>query len=915
MALSASDQILLQQSLSQLAQSASSVARYSSALNNAQQTSATATGNLSKIQTTSVGDFEKLSKTLKSNAVAFKDTIKNINDYSKKVQQTTDDYKTASDNLNIFNQQIAAAGGMMTNAQRATLASLNSILASAAEEQSRASTAHNNAFNIIADIVQSTRDAIQYRNEYEKDFFGRQLASEVRSSLESIAGQTAGTFSKQLLTMSDVTRVAQFAEAQSELVKSMMNNSNIIDDSNAELGKKYIEMGKAIGYTSTEFESLRTRIEGRAAGSASWISQGIVDKIMEAQVTIADTINKSNEKIATTFDRDIKSFTGQFNRYMHENRNGFDEMLDELRDIRTRTGSLTSGAGREEAGQLIRESINKLGGVIVPKLAELGFIVLKHFTREYDSLTRDNVATNRVMAWQLRLTEEEYRQSRGESKSFWNITSAEGQNQLDTFINERYSQLRSVFGSDPIMISKMGSRMQGLVNLSNLTSTGVDSLLSSFKVLGKSARMNNDVLAEMYLNIAESNENQVIMASLNAKDRKARMDSIATTMAFGAGLGMTKESLEEFTKAMVSSTSKLPSAGEAVSNFGQALTAFNFMKSAASLSGVDISKYGLADSKQMQEYLELKQRKDAGVPLTAEQTMFMENMNLRIAEFKAEAKANYNEIVEKYGSRAGLTLLNTLNLLDEKLDQSKMSEMIDPITKSLTAIGNFGFKDGKIPQTLDELNSMLKSQAESKTDKTAEDTTLIAAEAQRTINATTGEGLYSDIGKLGTSAVIGGLLTRYAVPMARAALGMVASSPISKVTPVGWAATLAAGAGLYALNKFTGSEESEKPKAEEAPKTTTPTAETQEQVPGPLPTSKIQAAETNETANEFNTMFSTFMKNVEAQNNITQDFLRNMSMNSSSTKKVMEDWYDLYQQVNTITPIIEPNNVTDTSRP
>jgi hypothetical protein len=913
MALSASDQILLQQSLSQLAQSASSVARYSSALNNAQQTSATSTVNLSRVQTTSIGDYEKLSKTLKSNTDAFKDTLKNINDYSKKIQQTTTDYKTASDNLDNFNRMISAAGGIMTSAQRAQLASLNSILSSAAEDQSRASTAHNNALNIITDIVQSTRDAIQYRNEYEKDFFGRQLASEVRSSLDAIAGQVAGTFSKQLLTMTDVERVAQFANAQSEFIQSMISNNNALDDSNAELGKRYVEMGNSLGYVSTEFDLLKSRIEGRTAGSSTQFAQDTIEKVIDAQVTIAETINNSNEKLSTTIERDYKSFTGQFNRYMHENRNGFDELLDELRDIRTRTGSLTSGTGRDEAGQLISESIGKLGAIIVPKLAEIGLIVLKHYTREYDSLTRDNVATNRLMAWQLRLTEEEYRQSRGENKSFWNISSAEGQNQLDTFMNERYSQLRSVFGSDPMMISKMGSRMQGLVNLSNTTESGIGNLLDRFKVLGKVARMNNDELAEMHLNFAESNENQAVMASLNAKDRKTRMEAITTTMELGASLGMTKDTLNEFMRAMLASTNKMMSAGETVSKIGQEQTAFNYMRSIASLSGLNISNYGLDDTQKMKKYLELERLQAAKVPLSPEEIKFKTDMDFQIAKFKIDAQTKLNEIDRKYGSQAGYSLQQMISLLDSNLEQTKMSGPIDAIINSFTALGKYGITGEKLPDTLEELQKMLKSQAESKTDKSAEEITLKAAQAQRGINATTGEGLYSDIAtKAGITAAGIALFKRFAPTVIRTALIDVIANPLSKVTPAGWIATAAAGLGVYAIDKFTGDDDEKKPEAAEAQKSTT-TVEPSAPLTGPLPSGQINKSEATDNAADFNQMFTKYMTTVEMQNSTMQDFLRNISTNSTGTKKVIDDWYDLYQQVNPITSIIEPNKVTDAS--
>lgn len=915
MALSASDQIILQQSLSQLAQAASAVARYSTAFNNAQQANTASTGNLTRQQSSSGAEYEKLSKTLKSNSEAFKNTLKNIDDYRKKVQQSSNDYQTASDNLKAFNDSVSAAGGMMTSAQRAQLASLNSILAAAADERSKVTEAQQGVFNLIGDIVQSTKEAVRYRDEFEKDYFGRQLASEIKTSLENIAGQTAGTFSKQLLTLADVERISNFADVQSSLIQSMIGNSNILDDSNIELGRQYVKMGESLGYTSVQFDQLRTRIESYAAGSSTMFGQDFIDKIVDAQTKIAETINDSNEKLSTTIDRDLKSFGGNVKRYMYENRNGFDKLIDELRDISARNGSLFTGNGGVEAGEVVREAVGELGKVIIPKLGELGLIVLKHYTREYDSLTKDNVVTNRLMAWQLRLTEEQYRQTRGESKSFWSVTSAEGQDQLDSFMDARYAQLKSVFGSDPVALSKISGRLIGLENLSNMTSEGTTDLLKKFKTLGLTSRLTNDQLEQMFTNIALSNNNQILMASLNAKERKARMDSIKNTMAFGAGLGMSQESLEKFTKAVTESAAGMPSVSETVSILGQGLTAFNVMKSVASGAGMDLSTYGLSDAEKNKQYLELVQKKEAGVALTPEQTLFVETMDFQIAKFKAEAKAQYNELVEKYGISAGYSLQNTLHLLDKTLESSKIKGMVDPISESLTALEQFGIKGKDVPKTLEELNRAQEELAKQRKKTVTEAITGGAATASRVVDATTGEGLYSDIAKLAGGAALGSALGSAIGPTIRTVLTSVIANPLSKVTPAGWVATALAAGGLYAYNKLSGSEEEEKKPAAQpgAEASQQPGAEPSTQSQN-LPSTKITAADAVESSDEFNGMFAKFMEKFENQSNDIQNFLRNISMNSTTTNKVMGDWYKLYQDVNPITSNMTTDSSTDTSK-
>ena len=226
MALSASELLQLQQSLTQLAKASSNIASFATQLGNVQSTNISSVQTETKYRRTVIDDYDSLSKALKNQTKEFKDVLKHVNDFSTSVTNIKDKQTAVSDELTTLQAAISAAG-VATAQQMIRQTRLTRMYDHLSDELGKAASAEKsrNISSAVIDLVQSSAAAAKYRSEYEKDFYGRQLATEIKSSLANITNQIGGKFGNQLLELTDVSQIAKFANAQDAAIQSLINNT------------------------------------------------------------------------------------------------------------------------------------------------------------------------------------------------------------------------------------------------------------------------------------------------------------------------------------------------------------------------------------------------------------------------------------------------------------------------------------------------------------------------------------------------------------------------------------------------------------------------------------------------------------------------------------------------------------------
>lgn len=921
MALSASELLQLQQSLTQLAKASSNIASFATQLGSVQGQNVTATQTETRLRRTVIDDYDSLSKTLKNQSKEFKDVLKNVNDFSASVTDIKNKHDAVADKLNTLQAAIAAAGTATTQ-QITRQNRLTTLLDRYSERLNNEASAERstNISNAVIGLIESTSQAARNQSEYERDFYGRQLATEIRSSLANITNQIGGTFGDQLLRMTDVSQIAGFAEAQNTAIQSIISNNRQLDDSNADLINEYVRLGRSLGYTSTEFDFLAAHLGARAPGSSIDISQSSLDTLNNAQETIANVINDSNERISQTIDRDLRSFGSNLRGYMHENRNGFERLIYELHDINTRRGSLTSGQGRDEATDALHSAVGMLGRDVIPKLTAMLKTIGNYYTNEYDALT-NFVQTNRLTALQLNMTEDQYRQSRAESKATWNLAAQSGQEQLDEFLTSRRRSLEAVYGTEPMLRDKMGTSFYKLTQLFGTTGSEITSMVKDFENLGMTSRMSSVEITDLFLNLVDSNDNMKLMNGLSERGRQLRVQELRNTTALVSSLGLAGESAVSFAKALTESPTKAAATSDIMGQFGSTQVLYNQMSNIAQMMGIQLG----VSSEQMKELGYLRGLQKMGVGLTDDQTQTITRYSDAIANFESDMRGAMSNIAKEKGSSAEafyaeLQPNQLLYNLQEFTKTSGMDPLIDPLLESKIAMEKYNDTQGKLITSNDELRRALDRQAElarQRADeiKTAKTITGAAAEANRFVEGAQGN-MWTDLAiNAGGGVIAGGVLR--AAPAIAGILGPMMAPMMGTLAGLALPAlgVLAAGGALYAGYKaLTPSKEetaetqesadvNKQPK--EAPKRVEPVREAPMVTTTPLPSGKLEAAETSAATSALNEQFTKYFNSVDVQNTMMIGFLRQLANNSDGVGKDIKDWYKLYQDIHPIVPITE----------
>lgn len=913
MALSASELLQLQQSLTQLAKASSNIASFATQLGNVQSTNISSVQTETKYRRTVIDDYDSLSKTLKNQTKEFKDVLKHVNDFSESVTNIKDKQTAVSDELTTLQAAISAAG-VATAQQMIRQTRLTKMYDHLSDELGKAASAEKsrNISSAVIDLVQSSAAAAKYRSEYEKDFYGRQLATEIKSSLANITNQIGGKFGNQLLELTDVSQIAKFANAQDAAIQSLINNNKKLDDSNADTIKQYVELGKSLGYTSTEFDFLAAHLGARTAGTSIDISQSSFDGLITAQETIATVINDSNEKLSQTLDRDLKSFGGQFNAYMHENRNGFEKLIYELRDINARRGSLTTGQGRDEAADALHSAVGMLGREVIPKMTEMLKVMGNYYTSEYDALT-NFVQTNRLTALQLNMTEDQYRQSRAESKATWNLAAQSGQEQLDEFLTSRRRSLEAVYGTEPMLRDKMGTQLYNLTQLFGTTGHEVTGMIKDFEKLGMTSRMSSVEISDLFFNLVNSNDNMKLMNGLSEKGRQLRIQELKHTTALVSNLGLAGESAVSFAKALTEAPTKASATSDIMGEYGSTQVLYNQMANIAQTMGIQLG----ISSDQMTELGQLRGLQKMGVDLTEEQTDKIAKYSSAIANFESDMRGAMTSIAREKGTTAEafyaeLQPNQLLYNLQEFTKAANLDPLVDPLQESKIAMEKYNDTQGKLITSTDELKKAFDRQADlakQRADeiKTAKTVTGATTEVTRFVEGAKGN-MWTDLATTAGGGVIAGGILR-AAPAIAEVIGPLLSGPIlGAVTTMALPilGTLAAGGALYAGYKALTSEEepTEDTKivepASEAPKRIEPAQEAPKEETK-FPSKQVTAASDAAASSEMLTeQFTKYFNSVDAQNTVIAAFLRTMVENSTVLGKDIKEWYQKYQDIHPI---------------
>ena len=933
MALSSAELLQLQQSLTQLAKASSNIASFATQLGSIQSNSTTTIQTETKYRRTVIDDYASLSKTLQNQSKQFKDVLKNVNDFSDSVTQLKDKQSIVSGNLATLQAAIAAAGSA-TSAQTVRQTKLTNMFDRLAEKINIASLSEKNekVSDAVISLIESSKDAARYRSEYEKDFYGRQLANEVRTALDNIASVTGAKFGSQLLDFADMGKLAEFADLQQQVVRSLLDNNQTISDSNSELARNYIDLGRSLGYTATEFDNFATQLDGWAAGSTITLSNDVLNGIVDAQEVVANVINESNERLSGTIERDIRSFSGQVRQYMFDNRNGFDRLFDELADIRTRHGSLTTGEGGSETAEALRTATGMIGKEIIPRMSEILKMMGNYYTKEYDALT-NYVQTSRLVALQLNMTEDQYRRARTESKAIWNLAADSGQKQLDEFLTSRRLQLEAVYGSEPELRDKMGVGFYNLNKVLGVSGTEVNGMIKDFEKLSLTSRMSSTELTELFFNLANSNDNMLLMNGLSEKGRQARIQELRYTTSLVSNLGLAGEAAANFAKALTESPTKAPSAGEVVGEFGNTQVLYSQMNNMAQTMGVQLG----ITADQMKELGYIRGIQKMGVDLTKDQIAKEAIYSKAISDFATNFRSAQNKRAQEMGGAdSGQEFYSLLqstqlrNLFQEFTKSSNLDSLVDPMQESKIAMEKYSVTQNMLINSTDELRKAFDRQVDL-ANRRAEDIkvpkviTGIAAEGQRLYEASSGNLWTETLAKLGGGALAVSALQRLAPSLLTGAIEMLGGGALASIAvPV--LAALGVGGALYGAYSYlhsdnTATEESktetatETPKQPEKPVQVTPASEA-ERSTSPLPSSQVSAAETANATTILNEQFTKYFSSVDTQNQIMAGFLKQLADTSAGMGKDVKEWYKFYQDIHPITSLL-PDDKTksgDTSK-
>jgi hypothetical protein len=604
---------------------------------------------------------------------------------------------------------------------------------------------------------------------------------------------------------------------------------------------------------------------------------------------------------------------------MYENRNGFDKLFDELSDIRTRYGSLTSGEGGDAASEALHAASGMIGREIIPRMTEILKIMGNYYTKEYDSLT-NYVQTNRMTALQLNMTEDQYRRSRTESKAVWNIAAESGQQQLDEYLTSRRLKLESVYGSEPELRDKMGQSFYNLTQLFNVGRGETDKMITDFGKLSLVSRMSSTELTDMFNGLNDSNENMRIMNGLDERGRQLRIKENLNTVKLVSSLGLAGEAAQTYAKALMETPTKSPEVADVMSAFGSVQVMVSQMTNLAKT----LNLAPALTAEEGRDYGALVAAKKQG-SISQEGTERLNVYDKKVADFMNAAGAARQQIMnQQTGSyekmTAPLAVTNQITRIEEMMKSAGIENLIDPIRDQSIASQKYNETQKDLIVSVDSLRKAMERQAE-EANRRADDIkvpkaiTGVAAEGQRFFDALGGNMWTEILNKIGIGALGAVALKKLAPMILPEIAGLLGGGAIATIAaPI--LAVLGVGGAAYGAYSYFHREEPEATETkepipdvnkqpQEAPKLVEPVREAPMVTTTPLPSGKLEAAETSAATAALNEQFTKYFNSVDVQNTMMIGFLRQLANNSDVLGKDIKDWYESYQDINSIAPIAE----------
>jgi hypothetical protein len=935
MALSASELLQLQQALTQLAKASSSIASFATQLGNVQSDNITAAQAETKKRRTVIDDYDSLSKVLQDQAKDFKNVQKTVDGFSQNLDDANRRHKMVSNALDTLQSSISAAGNA-TAAQTLKQTLLSRTLANVAAEReterSRIVEQSRNVSATISSLVQSSNANAAQRNEQEKQFYGRKLPETMQSALRGVS-QVAGSqlgrqlptsiqsalsglakiagpqLSRQLMSYTNTGALTRFNDVQQRATQSLIANNQSIGDSSARLAQQYGDLGRSLDTTTSNFDQLTSQLPGAAGGTVNLSSES-VGSIVNAQ----QPVDASDQNYSRAMSSGITAIARHFNNNNSNVRSMVNTGLPPgvpPSPVRPRTlppgippGNYPGPQPSTPPGGAPPDSVKNLEKATEMLKAGAG-AVGTYFTAEYDALT-NFVQTNRLVALQLNMTEEQYRQSRAETKEVWNIAADSGQKQLDEFLTSRRNQLEDAYGSEPMLRDKMGAGFYKLNQVLGVADTEIDGMVKGFEKLSLTSRMSTTGLTELFFNLTNSNESLVYMNGLDEKGRQVRVQEIRKTVDMVSKLGLAGEAAEQFAKALIETAPKAPDVSELMSTYGSTQVLNQFITNLSQQLGI---KPALSQE-QVTEYGGLRMLQLEGRSLNFEQTKKLTEYSNAIVNFKADANKKLNEITQQQSDprAAAFSILQQTQMLhkiDEFTATAKLDPLLEPLNQQKLVQQKYNETGDKLITSNDELVKALTRKDE-QADQRAEDigirkqVTGVIAEVYRAYLAAQGTlamtlakstGL-TDLAEKAALRRLGGGAGGTALNSFNATGGGGGGAGGSGGVPS--AARLAAGAGIAYEMRDNGNG--------------TPTSQTDqpsesERANTPLPSSQLSAASTAESTLSLTEQFTKYFNSVDIQNTMMSGFLKQLADNSSGVGKDVKEWYQLYQDTHSITPL------------